>query len=39
MAVNELNKIVKKYDMKISTIETETIGSCDKKHSKGQNRN
>jgi hypothetical protein len=30
MAVNELDKIVKKYDMKISTTETKTIGLCGK---------
>jgi beta-xylosidase len=30
MAVNELNRIVKKYDMKISTTKTKTIGLCGK---------
>jgi beta-xylosidase len=30
IAVNELNKIVKKYDMKISTIKTKTKGLCGK---------
>jgi hypothetical protein len=30
IAVNELNKIVKKYDMKISTAKTKTIGLCGK---------
>jgi hypothetical protein len=29
-AVNELNKIVKKYDMKMSTTKTKTIGLCGK---------
>jgi hypothetical protein len=28
MAVNELNKTAKKYDMKISTSKTKTIGVC-----------
>jgi hypothetical protein len=39
MAVNKLHKIVKKYDMKISTSKTKAIGVCGKKHTKGQNRN
>jgi hypothetical protein len=30
IAVNELNKIVKKYDVKISTTKTKTIGLCGK---------
>jgi hypothetical protein len=30
IAANELNKIVKKYDMKISTTKTKTIGLCGK---------
>jgi hypothetical protein len=30
MAVKELNKIVKKYDVKISTSKTKTIGVCGK---------
>jgi hypothetical protein len=29
-AVNELNKIAKKYDMKISSSNTKTIGLCGK---------
>jgi hypothetical protein len=28
MAVNELNKIAKKYDVKISTSKTKAIGAC-----------
>jgi hypothetical protein len=39
MAANELNKIAKKYDMKISTSKTKSIGVCGKKHTKGQNKN
>jgi hypothetical protein len=30
MAVNELNKIIKKYDMKISPFKTKAIGFCGK---------
>jgi hypothetical protein len=30
IAVNKLNKIVKKYDMKISTTKTKSIGLCGK---------
>jgi hypothetical protein len=30
MAVNELNRIAKKYDMKLSTSKTKTIGVCGK---------
>jgi beta-xylosidase len=30
IAVNELNKIVKKYDMEISTTKPKTIGLCAK---------
>jgi beta-xylosidase len=30
IAVNELNKIVKKYDVKISTTKTKTIRLCGK---------
>jgi hypothetical protein len=28
MAVNELNKIIKKYDMKISPSKTKVLGFC-----------
>jgi hypothetical protein len=30
MAVNELNKIARKYDIKISTSKTKAIGVCGK---------
>jgi beta-xylosidase len=30
IAVNELNKIVKKYDVKITTTKTKTVGLCGK---------
>jgi hypothetical protein len=30
MAVNELNKIAKKYDLKISTFKTKAIAVCGK---------
>jgi hypothetical protein len=30
MTVNELNKIAKKYDMKISSSKTKTMGLCGK---------
>jgi hypothetical protein len=30
IAVNELNKIVKKYDMKMTTTKTKTLGKCGK---------
>jgi hypothetical protein len=39
MAVNEVNKVAKKYDMKISTYKTITIEVCGKKLTKGQNIN
>jgi hypothetical protein len=40
MAVNELNKIIKKYEMTISLSKTKVMIFCEeKKHKKGQTKN
>jgi hypothetical protein len=39
MTVNEPNKIIRKYDMKITPSKTKAMGFCGGEHKKGQTRN